>query len=575
MNTLSRLKLMIQFIFGIILFFTILCSCEKKNNSFQEDGEHLVPIRAWQIHDEINDEQDLAYARKVIDAAPSFGINTIVFAQVKAVNHLYKGVDNSQFDGMEYGRTLHDLAVKAASNGIKTWLWIHELEDIPKQYIKDGATQLDDPKIYEFLMNRYRKVFTDFPSFNGVMLTFHETRYKLFDDSEAVSDMSPPERFAKITNTINQVCKEFGKDLIVRTFVYTMEELEWAREGFSMTDTAVIIQSKTVPQDWEPFFPHNPAIGAFPNHRQIVEFDCSNEYTGKNFIPYTSPEYFAYRWRYDLKQPGVKGFNIRLNHHGYDALFTPNAINIYTIYRLTMDSTVSTDQIWQEWTTKQYGSDAALHIEAALKPTFDIVNKAFFPLGFWFSKHSGLPEYNYAGNHITGHTSATHWWPEIEPGYNKARWWPDDVSKAAWAKRQNSLMKPNPDDFERLLGEKDTAVILANECMFHLKQAQPYLTQTQYDELYELLYRLQLVTVVRRMHAEAYFGLREMEAGHDVPGLKERINRSIKGLFMMEKVTNLNKPEVEDTTEYHQPPGVPWKIRSVAKELNVRLNQIE
>jgi hypothetical protein len=577
MNKIMQNKSLITFFFSISLLLMNSCS-SGIGKTPPGENQPVVPLRAWQLH-ELNDLEDMDYIRRVMEKAPEYDINTLVFSHgmIGAIHDLYEGGDEgvSPFEGMEHGRKLNELAREAESKGLKTWIWIHELEDVPERFVKNGVVQLDDPGIYEFLKERYRKAFEDFPAFDGVMLTFHETRYKLFDDTEAVSEMSPPERFAKLTNTIHEVCKEYNKDLVVRTFVYTMEELEWAREGFSQTDPEVMIQSKTVPQDWEAFFPHNPVIGSFPDRRHIIEFDCSNEYTGKNFIPYTSPEYFAFRWLYDIRQPGVAGFNLRLDHKGYDALFTPNSINIYSIYRLTNDTTLTTDQIWKEWTTEQYGMEAAPHIEAALKPSFEIVNKAFFPLGFWFSKHSGLPEYNYAGGHITGHTSVTDWWPEEEPDYKKAPWWPEDVSKAAWAERENLLMKPTPADMERLIAEKDTALILAGESLFHLQKAQPYITRVQYDELYEMLARLQLVSTIRRMHAEAYFGLRTLEAGHEVPGLKERISRSVKGLYMLAELTRFNTPWVVDTTAYHQPPAVPWKTREVAWELENRLEELK
>lgn len=561
-----------------LLIIAILSCTSSQDQSKKSQEEQLVPIRAWQLH-KLNDREDLDYIQNVFQLAPRYNINTIVFSHgmLGAIHDLYEGgVDgNSPFKGDEHGKKLNKLAQDAEKKGIKTWIWIHELEDIPDRFIKNNIVQLDDPKLYDFLKERYRKTFEDFPAFDGIMLTFHETKYKLFDDSEAVSEMSPSRRFAKITNTIYEVCEEFEKDMVVRTFVYTPEELEWARKGFSMTDPEVMIQSKTVPQDWQAFFPHNPVIGAFPDRRQIVEFDCSNEYTGKNFIPYTSPEYFAFRWKYDLKQPGVTGYNIRLDHEGYDALFTPNAINIYTISRLTQDSTLTSEQIWQDWTVETYGEKAAPHIKEALKHSFEIVNKAFFPLGFWFTKHSGLPEFEYPRMRLTGHTSNTVWWPETEPKYEKAPWWPDDVSKEAWASRQNTLMHPTPEDFERLLAEKDTAMILAEKAHYHLEKARTHISESQYEQLFEMIERMQLVTHIRKMHAEAYFGCKVLEGEHEVPSLQDRVNRAIDGLFMLQKITEINTPEVDDTTAYHQPPAVPWKTRAVARELRTKLNQLK
>ena len=116
--------------------------------------------------------------------------------------------------------------------------------------------------------------------------------------------------------------------------------------------------------------------------------------------------------------------------------------------------------------------------------------------------------------------------------------------------------------------------MLADKCLYYLKEAQPYITPELYDELYEMLARLQLVTIIRRMHAEAYFGLRMLEGEYSLPGLKERIGRAINGLYMLEDLTRLNKRKVKDTIDAQQLPAEPWKIRKIAGELAKKLNQL-
>jgi hypothetical protein len=153
-------------------------------------------------------------------------------------------------------------------------------------------------------------------------------------------------------------------------------------------------------------YPDGALIGAFPGRRQIIEFDGSSEFTGKNRIPYTQPEYFERRWRYDLSRPGVMGYNLRIDHGGYDSLHTPNEINIFAMSRFTADPKATAADIWKQWTETHYGKAAAPEIEQALKPAYDIVNLSFYVLQFWITDHSKLPTLKYSESHLHIRTMA-------------------------------------------------------------------------------------------------------------------------------------------------------------------------
>jgi hypothetical protein len=102
-----------------------------------------------------------------------------------------------------------------------------------------------------------------------------------------------------------------------------------------------------------------------------------------------------------VEHPGLKNCP-----GGFDALHTPNEINIYAMWRFTQDPRITAEDTWKEWTAKRYGPAAAPEIEKALRPTFDIVNLSFFALQFWITNHSALPTYSYADEHIHSRTMA-------------------------------------------------------------------------------------------------------------------------------------------------------------------------
>lgn len=501
--------------------------------------EPLVPIRSWQFH-----TLDSSYVSKAMKRAGEYNINTVVFSHgmIGEVSQLYSDAKRAA--------ELRKLAAEAHDLGLKVWIWIHELEfDVPKRYL-DGAVQLDRPGFWDWLEGKYDKLFVDYPEFDGILLTFHETKHKIFRKDAVKSKLSMPGRFAKMINTVDNACAKYKKDFVVRSFLYEPQELQWFADGLKSVHPRVMLQSKCVPHDWQPYYPHNPMIGKFSERKLIVEFDCSSEFTGRNRIPYTSPEYFEYRWRYDLTQPGVVGYNARLDHAGYDALYTPNEINIYALFRLTDDAEIGAKEIWRDWTVMHYGEKAAPFVEKALHPTFEAVNKSYFPLEFWITNHSNLPSFKYADGHLSSRTIAK-WKPE-EPKYREL---------------EERLNHPDIGLLELILAEKDEAIALAHEAMFHLGQAKPFLYSEQYEDLVWRLEMLSQVAVIWKLHTEAFFGYKALVEGSAAPGLEQRVKRAIDGLIKHSeaiKKTDLNKVPLDANN-----------IKKIADELRGKMNSLE
>ena len=505
-------------------------------------------VRAWQFH-----KMDVPYVQGVLKKAGDYNINTVVYSHgmIGETSQLYEydreGGKPTGFS--KRGERLRALAKQAQDEGLRVWIWVHELEyDVPERYREGDAINIDLPGFWDWLQGKYEKFCQDFPEFDGIILTFHETEYKIFNDAHVISELSKPERFAKMINTIDAALARHDKDFVVRSFLYEPQQMEWFAEGIKNVSQRIMLQSKCVPHDWQPFYPHNPMIGKFPDRPLIVEFDCSSEFTGRNNIPWTCPQYFEYRWRYDQQQPGVVGYNARLDHGGYDALYTPNEINVYALYRLVEDPDVTADQIWDEWTVKHYGEAAAPWVEKALKPSFEIVNLSYFILEFWITDHSELPSYGYAKSHISSRTIAK--WKPGEPRYQEL---------------ERRLNHPDPALLERILAEKDKAIALADEAMHHLNRARPHLSGEQYDELFWRLNLLRRVAYIWKVYAEAFFGHLVQMAGHEVPGLRNRIERALEAMEHQAQVS-----EAIGWTE--DPPASSEELRSVVEGLRARIS---
>ncbi len=523
----------ISFSFFIVFIFL----ANEKSNS-----DPVVQYRAWQFH-----TLDSEYVIQTMSKAPHYDINTVVFSHemIYRVSQLYQAPERAE--------RLKQLSREAQTLDLKVWIWVHELEeDVPDRYLEEDAVYIDRPGFWEWLQTKYENLFIDFPGFDGIILTFHETRFKLFSNEEVKSSLSMPNRFAKMINTIHSACIKYDKDFVVRSFLYEPQEMDWFSQGLEKVDEEVILQSKCVPHDWQPYYPHNYIIGKFPNRPLIVEFDCSSEYTGKNRIPYTSPDYFTYRWGYAIGQPGVIGYTARLDHGGYDAVYTPNEINLYTLYRLTQNPALSAEQIWRDWLEARYNSTAAPLLQKALEPSFEVVNKSLFVKKFWITNHSKLPDFDYANSHIQSHSTA--------------KWMPQDTTL-----KRIELRLANPDmpSLEWILAEKDTAVVLAAEGLQYLEKAQKYLNPQQYNDLYWRLALLQRVAVVWRLYAEAFFAYKVLTGGNEVPGLRERIKRVIDTLALYSN-SRTNIPGL-----HSKPPASVKEVQTVTEELKNMLEQYD
>jgi len=529
------LKIVILFIMGLWL-------------NYAEASTRIYPWRMWQFHVMKPD-----YIRRVMAEAHEFDVNTIVLSHeiiYNATDILTPDAKNVRgWQANERGLQLQKLARDAHQHNLKTIIWIHELESVPAPFIKDGKVNFDNDELAEWIKAKYRALYELYPEFDGLMLTFHETRYKIFDNRQVESILTMPQRFVRLINLLHEVCRAYDKTLIVRTFLYEPEELAWLREGLAGTSEEVIIQSKCVPHDWQPFYPHNPMIGAIPGRKMIIEFDGSSEYTGRNRIAYCNPEYFLMRWRYDRQFPEVMGYNARLDHAGFDAFFTPNQINLYTLSRVLQKPDITAEEIWTEWSNKTYGAAAAPEVRKALQPTFDCVNLALFAKGFWYSNHSRLSDYDYALKTLNRRSLV--------------KWSPEDLSLK---RTEQLLIAPTPEFLEEILVEKDQAMALADECLLHLQKAKPYLTEEQYDDLHFRLDLLNRVANIWRLHAEAFWGLLLLEQGNPPAGLSHRIERALEALDRQARISE-DTPSVGNIE-----PASAQNIRHCTEDLRRRLH---
>jgi alpha-glucuronidase len=230
--------------------------------------------------------------------------------------------------------------------------------------------------------------------------------------------------------------------------------VEGLAKAFDVIDPEIILMLKCVPHDWEVFYPHNPAIGRYPERRQIIEFDPGAEYYGVGRVPYLYPEYIDFRLDY-ARARNAYGYVARVERQGNPAAIPGitedsglNAINLHAFKRFAEDPDVTPDQVWSEFVSKEVGAgDHVAPLIEALKLTDDVLNRCYFMLGCWYGDHSRLPSEGYGRGHIRF----------------IAKWHP------AYKDLVSRLDQPDARAVGEVMRESATAVALAREALAKLE----------------------------------------------------------------------------------------------------------
>lgn len=418
-----------------------------------------MQVRGWQLHD-----PNPAYCRKAIMLAPDYGINHV------QLSHGIVHYADDLLAEPERAELVDDLAALAHQSGLEVVMWTHELHDVPAELMRDGRVNFDDDALWEWLQEKYRKVFQSCPSVDGIVLSLHETSSPVYDDTKVDSILPKAERVTKLVRQMYLVCHEAGKTLYVRTFAYMPDELQWLIEGLRAAPDDVRIMSKCVPHDWQPAYPDNPAIGAFPGKVQIVEFDLGQEYYGSNALPFDETGYLKKRLSHAVGR-GCKGAVARIDRGKRHCLGTVNEFNLKAFSLLVSDPYADLDGFWKEYCTETYGAEAAPYVERALRRTFDIVKGMYLCFGYSFmSDHSRIPDHGYS-----------QW---ILHFHSNAKW---DPRKAIDHIR---LLAPDAVVIAQAMSEKDAARKLLDSSLADLSAAKEYLDEATYDKLYQPFARL-------------------------------------------------------------------------------------
>ncbi len=380
--------------------------------------DHAAPLRGWILLD-----PDVPHLRHVLSRCREFDINHLQISH--GIVHTASDVLTERWRA----ERVNLISALAHEQGIETFLWTHELDRIPQQFMIDSRVDMRGPHLWEYLEQRYRNIFAA-AEFDGLVLTFQETQASVYHDHSVASDEPQPARVTRLINFMHDLCRRSGKKLFARTFCYNQQEMNWILDGVEKAHPDVTIMTKCQPADWNPYYPHNRLIEHFSRTGRgfIVELDLGEEYHGQNALPYLCPQYIRYRLNHiinrqaTLPDGAVWGTATRIERFGGRTLGSLNELNLHVFSAILSRPECNEHGALAKQLQIRFG-DWGTQVGKLLAPTFDLINAVVYPVpGTWgYLMHSAVADLFYVHDSLAA-------WPHIDE-------WVDTVRLQGLAKR--------------------------------------------------------------------------------------------------------------------------------------------
>lgn len=440
------------------------------------------PIRGWDI-----ERFDPQYVVEMIHKAQQAGMNTISLSHEVVMN-----AEEILWDWHRY-QHLRRFCDEAHRCGMQVYLWNHQINNPPEVLIRppEGAgprrLYLDDPRLWEWLADRYARVIARVPNFDGIILSLTESEFQVHRENVAVSSMSQPERMAKVIETVYRPLAEHGKRLWVRDFLRTPEEMGSFLEALARVSPSVGVLTKCVPNDWQYRYPPHPLLGRVAPHMQVMELDLYNETAGNRNLVMPAPRYYQEQLR-RARDLGLAGAVGRCDDGFRSNAGTPAAFNIFAYSRLLHDPDADIGAMWQEFFVPFYGEAAAAVAIGVLEKCFDLVCALRYTLGFWTGDH--MASVAYTDSRLVNNSSAR---------------WSDDPK---YAITERFLLNSGPETIRAVVAEKEQARRTAEHCLEELERHQALFEPVKFAQLQGYFTQAVWEAKLGALWERAYFALR-------------------------------------------------------------------
>ncbi|MBE0674923.1 MAG: hypothetical protein IH591_09710, partial [Bacteroidales bacterium] len=554
-----------KFILPICILILIVCTaCKFQHTIAPPEEDNFNKIRGWSI---LSDNEENAL--RVIEAANDYMINHLQLSHDIVWD--LKDIKNEQKRGL-----VNKLINYAHDKGIpEVTVWDHALYSLdyyPDEFKTgpEGTINLDNEEFWEWLKEDYRIMLDLIPRVNGIILTFIETGARV-EEQYSAHLLTPADKLAKVIDEIAEVVVNERKlKLYARTFIYTREERNNILNCIDkIKNEDVILMVKEVPHDF--FLTHPVQLYVSRLKRPVlIEFDAGHEYSGQGIIANTFVEKTAERWRFYQHEPNVTGYVARTDRYGTTSIIDrPSEILLYVLYIMNMEPKISCEQIYNDFITLKYGKGALPHIKHAFENAYEIVTSSIYTLGLCMANHSTLScDYQSIYNRfVSGRwmenpvvriehavNKEFHYYKDVvnhlapkhlkEPG---ARLFIEDpfIYDSSWVNPEELM---NKEYLGYIVSEKDYGVRLSVEALQSIEKAEPFVTRSEFQDLYQTFYRTLVKARLSRGTAKAYFSYRIMSAYPSVND-SQLLDIFWEGIHEMNEMAEIIKHQFTDSPQ--------------------------
>jgi len=462
-------------------------------------------MNGWQFHD-----YDLPKLEEAVNRAPEYGVNFFIFSHnfFRSVEGFLASTDDADpknppawvkdLHTPEYFRIiphwqsdLRHIGDLATAKGIPYYLWVHEFDDVPNRFLKNGKVDMEDPGLFPYLEQRYERLLQVVPGTAGFVLTLHESDFKVFREGDVSSRDDVPTRICRVALLLHEVLKRHNKQLILRNFFYEPTEMEYFKQAVARLPDDIIIMSKDTTHEFQPFYPWDPLHGEVGKKKQIIEIDLGTEKAWDNRGDYAQTDYIR-RVALRAREKGLTGLVGRARLPWDHPFEDSHEVNLYAFSRFLQNPDLTVETVLTDWAKRRYPAEAAPYIASAMKRSEFINHHGRWHLEYWFTKSIGAEwaNYNYYFSRVVARS--------------RYKWTHDPADKEL----EDKLYHPDQETFRKLVAEKDEVIAQVRASQGDLRQAARYCTAEQLAPLEEDFRFLLDAASLQREWIRAYFAQR-------------------------------------------------------------------
>ena len=374
-------------------------------------NERQERIKGIAVSNPVDIDKD--YLLFTVDYAAKMGFNHMQF--VGPIHNAVKGNidgmtlyrkysmfnDEKDLDYVKHAMdSVNEACEKTVANGIKSYVWHHELE-LPSAFKEVypevlngcGDIEVTHPLVKDFLEHKIIDFFYAYPKVDGIILTLHETKIPLLKLKD--QKLGKIERVKYVTQILFDACRVLGKELVVRPFASLEEDYVMMAKAYEEISTDLLVMDKWTQFDWSLTMPHNAFYHKIKNNPLFVEGDIFGEFFGKGRLPLMLKEHIAGKFDY-CESFAPRGYVARIDRAGLDPFGDVNEVNIHIMYAHLNQKDV--DKEIDTFFREKY-PDAWVEVRALMEQTEGVLKKIFYAKGYYFTELSLFPTLNHCKNH--------------------------------------------------------------------------------------------------------------------------------------------------------------------------------